>query len=60
MNAPHDPFREGAAAAAARRRRSLAIALLCVLFAALVFSITAVRLKQSTAAQPVAAGQVVR
>ena len=46
-----DPFKEGEAAAAARRRRSLAIALLCVLFAVLVFSVTAVRLTQNVAAQ---------
>ena len=48
MRTPRDPFREGPAAASARRRRSLAIALLCVLFAALIFSVTAVRLLQNT------------
>jgi hypothetical protein len=52
MRAPRDPFREGPAAASARRRRSLAIALLCVLFAALIFSVTAVRLLQNTNDQP--------
>jgi hypothetical protein len=51
MRASRDPFREGPAAASARRRRSLAIALLCVLFAGLIFSVTAVRLLQNTGDQ---------
>jgi len=57
MSARRDPFNEGETAAAARRRRSLGIALLCLLFMALVFSVTAVKLKQNTAAKsPHAAG----
>lgn len=48
MNVRSDPFREGAVAASARRRRSLAIALMCVLFAALIFSVTAVQLLKNT------------
>lgn len=53
-----DPFNEGALAAGARQRRNLAIALMLVLFAALIFGVTAVRLVQNvnsrapTAAQP--------
>ena len=47
MSSVRDPFNEGREAANARRRRSLAIALMCVLFAALVFTITAVRLYQN-------------
>jgi hypothetical protein len=52
-----DPFREGAVAAGARRRRSLAIALMLVLFAALIFAVTAVRLVQNINARPPATGQ---
>ncbi len=47
MSSTKDPFNEGPEAAGARKRRSLAIALLCVLFAALIFTITAVRLLQN-------------
>jgi hypothetical protein len=43
-----DPFREGPAAATARRRRSLAIALGLLLFIALIFAVTMVRLVQNT------------
>ena len=43
-----DPFGEGPAAASARRRRSLAIALGLLLFMALVFAVTMVRLVQNT------------
>lgn len=46
-----DPYGEGAAAASARRRRSLAIALGLVLFAALIFAVTMVRLVQNTNAR---------
>lgn len=46
-----DPFNEGAPAAAARRRRSLAIALMLVLFAALIFAVTGLRLVQNVNAQ---------
>ncbi len=39
-----DPFHEGGAASRARRRRSLGLALLLVLFVALIFALTVVRL----------------
>ena len=46
-----DPFGEGAPAASARRRRSLAIALGLLLFIALIFAVTMVRLVQNTNAR---------
>jgi len=45
-----DPFREGPEAAAARKRRSLAIALMCVAFVALIFITTALQLQRNRAA----------
>jgi hypothetical protein len=45
-----DPFKEGQEAATARKRRSIAIALMCVAFVALVFITTAVQLQRNRAA----------
>lgn len=57
MRRSRDPFNEGPVAAGARRRRSLAIALMLVLFAALIFAVTAVRLVQNVNGRTPAAGQ---
>jgi len=49
-SSPQDPFAEGADAAKARRTRSLAIAGALVLFVALVFAISILRLSGHGAA----------